>query len=263
MKQVFGAIRLAFLFVFILAAAALVLLASLLPLRIRGCSPAAWAVTGVVRLVLPLYRVRVRSQAAQRLRDHRGLLFPNHASALDIAALLYYGPQRFLGAAEIESRFLIGWIAGRVGTVFVSRQDKNSRKLARTQVAAAYQAADRPPIVLFPEGRLGPGDGIFPFRRGGFEIAVENSIPYLTCALRYEPLEVALWRVAREGEGMWGSLWRIAQYTGMMHVEVIPLSAVQPQPGDDAAALADAARQEVADALGLPLVEAPPARVAA
>ncbi len=203
-----------------------------------------------MRLILPLFGIRVSSPSPELLRSHRGLIFPNHVSALDIPALFFFGPKRFLGAAEIEPRLLIGWMARRLGTVFVSRQDRQSRKLARVQVANAHRTADRPPIVLFPEGRLGPGDGIFPFRRGGFEIAMEHGIPYLTVALRYDPVDVALWRAAREREEMWGSLWRLAQHTGTVHVEVIPLSIVHPKPDDDAQALAGAARREIADALG-------------
>ena len=255
MKQLYGAVRLALVVCLLLAVAATILAAGLVPVHIQGVSLAAWAVTGIARLVLPLFRIRITSPAAERLQSHRGLVFPNHVSALDSAVLFYFGPKRFLGAAEIERRPVIGWMARKMGTVFVSRQDKQSRQAARGQIAAAFKATDRPPIVLFPEGRLGPGDGIFPFRRGGFEIAMEHGIPYLTCALRYDPVEVALWRAVREREGLWSSLWRLAQYTGVMRVEVIPLSAVQPKPDDNAQELADAARQEIADALRLPLLD--------
>ncbi len=255
MKQLYGAVRLALAVCSILVAAAAILIAGLIPVRLHGAPLAAWAVSTVARLILPLFGIRVTSPAANLIRSHRGLIFPNHVSALDIPVLFFFGPKRFLGAAEIEPRLLIGWMARRLGTVFVSRQDRQSRKLARVQVANAHRTADRPPIVLFPEGRLGPGDGIFPFRRGGFEIAMEHGIPYLTLALRYDPVDVALWRAAREREEMWGSLWRLAQYPGAVHVEVIPLSVVHPKPDDDAQALAEAARREIADALNLPFLE--------
>jgi len=53
---------------------------------------------------------------------------------------------------------------------------------------------------------------------------------------------------------MWGNLWRIAQYTGVVRVDVIPLSYVEPRPGDSPQELADTARQEIADALAVPFL---------
>ena len=261
MKQLYGAVRLSLAVVALLLAAVTLLITGFIPIQIQGVSLAAWAVSAIARALLPLFRIRITCPAPDQIRSHRGLIFPNHVSALDPPVLLSFGPKRFLGAAEIEPRPVIGWIAAKLGTIFVSRQNKQSRQAARRQVADAYRAADRPPIVLFPEGRLGPGDGVFPFRRGSFEIALDHSIPYLTCALRYDPVDIALWRAARQREEMWGNLWRIAQYTGVVRVDVIPLSYVEPQPGDNPQELADAARQEIAGALGLPFLT--PAEVGA
>jgi len=254
MKQLYGAVRLSLAVCVLLIAAITLLIAGLIPMQVQGASLAAWAVSLLARSILPLFRIRITCPAPERIRSHRGLIFPNHVSALDPPVLLSFGPKRFLGAAEIAPRPVIGWIAAKLGTIFVSRQDKQSRLAARQQVADAYRAADRPPIVLFPEGRLGPGDGVFPFRRGGFEIAQDHGIPYLTCALRYDPVDIALWRAARQREEMWGNLWRIAQYTGVVRVDVIPLSYVEPRPGDSPQELADTARQEIADALAVPFL---------
>ena len=80
-----------------------------------------------------------------------------------------------------------------LGTIFVQRSDPNSRKQARAEVAKALQADPQPPVVIFPEGRLGPGTKMLPFRNGAF-IASENGISLLPCAVRYRPLEVAWWR---------------------------------------------------------------------
>ena len=124
---------------------------------------------------------------------------------------------------------------------------------ARQQVAEALEERTIPPVVLFPEGRLGPGNTLFPFRHGAFGIAVEGEIPYLPCAIRYSPLDVALWRAAERGEGMWTSLWRMVQYVGWIDAEVIPLEVVYPSSGASSKQLAAEARQGIAEALGLPL----------
>jgi 1-acyl-sn-glycerol-3-phosphate acyltransferase len=258
MTKIIGVVRLGLAVMIILLATVAALATSLIPGQIRGIPLAAWSVYAVVHLLCFVFRIRVTSTDTERLRTHAGLVFPNHTSALDVLALYHCAPMRFLAAHDVEDRPLIGWMARKLGTVFVRRDSPRSRLAARQQVAAALEERRIPPVVLFPEGRLGPGYTLFPFRHGAFGIAVEGEIPYLPCAIRYTPLDVVLWRAADEGEGMWTSIWRMVQYTGRVDAELIPLEVVHPTRGDNAKELAAEARQGIADALGLPLdVELP------
>src|SRR5690606_31440949 len=127
-----------------------------------------------------------------------------------------------------------------------------SRKAARRAVLAAWQASPFPPLVIFPEGRLGPGNRLLPFRYGAFEIAAEQGIPFVPCALRYRPLEVAVWH-GGQGEPLWAAAWRLASSPRPVTVEVLPLAVVTPGPQDDAATLAATTRAALAEALGVDL----------
>jgi 1-acyl-sn-glycerol-3-phosphate acyltransferase len=178
------------------------------------------------------------------------LILPNHVSLLDTLALLSVTPVRFLGAAEILAYPVIGWIAASIGTVFVARTDRQSRQRARSDIVAALHADPYPPIVLFPEGRLGPGDRLYPFRYGAFALAVEHGVAYLPCALRYRPLAVARWHGAA-GEELWPAAWRLACHTGPVLAEVMPLVQVLPEGDADPAQLAAGAQTAIAAALGI------------
>jgi 1-acyl-sn-glycerol-3-phosphate acyltransferase len=253
MRKIFGGIRIG-LAVFVIALAALsVAVTSLVPVKIRGIPLTSWSVFAVIHFLCFIFRIRVHCTDMARIRSHGGLVFPNHVSALDIVVLYYCLPMRFLAAHDVRDRPLIGFTAKHIGSMFVERENPRSRVAASKEIARTLKESDRPPVALFPEGRLGPGDTLFPFRHGAFRIAVEGGIPYVPCAIRYQPLELVLWRAAAEGEGMWSSIWRMVQYTGHVDVDVIPLDVVHPRPDDSAKALSDKARQDIADALGLPL----------
>lgn len=252
MNQIRGAIRIAILVCLLLLSAVAMLLAAVIPGRVGGVRPALWLGRWIARLGCRVLGVRVRCPDPARLRSAQGLVFPNHSSLLDSLVLLHVTPARFLAAAEVERYPLIGWMVRAVGTVFVARHDQNSRKAARRAVLAAWQASPFPPLVIFPEGRLGPGDRLLPFRYGAFEIAAEQGIPFMPCALRYRPLDVAVWHGGR-GEPLWAAAWRLATSPRPVVVEVLPLAAVTPGPQDDAATLAATARAAIAEALDIDL----------
>lgn len=255
MKKIYGSLRLALALLMILLATLGVMITSFIPVKVRGVRLTAWSVYLVIHLLCFMFGIRVKCTDPDRMRQHAGLVFPNHVSVLDVLVLYYCIPVRFLAAHDVEDRFLIGWIARNVGTLFVRRDSPRSRLAAREKVVEVLAEGQVPPIVLFPEGRLGPGDTLFPFRHGAFGIAIQAQTPYMLCAIRYTPLDLVLWRAAAEGEGMWSSIWRMAQYTGGVDAEVVPLNVVHPCPDDSSKELANAARQDIAGALGLPLDE--------
>ena len=250
MKQIIGAGRLVMSAIIIVVGGILVGVASLVPGHWRGARPATWMIILMVRIACLLFQVRVTCRHPARLQEHVGFVFPNHLSILDAFALLSVSPVRFLSMAEVAKMPVIGWIAKSMGTVFVARENPESRRQARNDVAQAFAREPRPPIVIFPEGHLGSGKALLPFRHGAFDIAARNGIPYLPCALRYEPLEIALWR-SEGDEGLMDTVWRLAQHIGPINAEVIPLDPVMPNAEDDAAHLADQTRAIIGATLAL------------
>lgn len=237
--------------------AGVILLGGLTPLRVRGVRLAGWVVLGISHLVCRIFQVRVVCKEPAALRGHIGFVFPNHLSLLDPLVLLSLWPMRFVAATEVMRYPVVGWITKSIGTVFVARQDRDARKQARGEIVAAIEQEPQPPIVLFPEGRLGPGRQLYPFRYGAFAVAVSKGISYIPCGLRYHPLDVVIWHGGR-GEKLWNALWRLALHPGPVLAEVIPLAPVFPKPGDDPAQLAMKALTDIASALALPTEPATP-----
>lgn len=249
MNTAIGALRMAAVVVVAFAGMVPVFLASLYPFKIRGAGAPLWVVVYLARIFNLIFNVRVQCLGKETLCRHRGIIFINHMSYLEALALTSLGPVRFLAAIEVRRRPVSGWMAERVGTIFVRREDKTSRAEARSAIADAVQRSHYPPIVVFPEGRLGQGDTVLPFSFGAFEIAVQYQVPYMVCALEYSQPDVAIWQGPR-GERLGSALWRLAKSRNGVFVDIRPLYARTPAADDDAHQLARDARRTIARELG-------------
>jgi len=92
----------------------------------------------------------------------RTLIIANHVSWLDIPILAGATGCTFVAKDGLRAHPLMRWLCQENGTVFVDRGDR--RGIA--EQTAAMQAAldtDRP-LTLFPEGTVGDGDTLLPFR---------------------------------------------------------------------------------------------------
>jgi 1-acyl-sn-glycerol-3-phosphate acyltransferase len=253
MNQLLALVRIATVLAVLFLGVVVVLFASIIPLRFEGRRLAAWVSVGLARTFCLLFNVRVNCHTCdqhncEQIIRHRGFLFANHQSYLDSIALLSIMPVRFLAAAEVRSYPLVGWIAKAIGTIFVKREDRSSRHQVRTAIADAFRSEPDPPVVLFPEGKLGHSDQLLPFRHGAFEMATAHQLPYLLCAIRYTPSEIAIWR-GGAGETLATAVWRLAQYPGPLQVEILPCARVQATTTSRPTDLVESAQQIIATVL--------------
>ena len=208
---------------------------------------------GLAKLFTRVFNVRVHCQSRNQFTEHRGIFFFNHVSYLETAALFSITPGRFLAAIEVRRRPFIGWLTRAIDTIFVTREDPNSRHAARQEMIEVFRKNAQPPIMIFPEGRLGPGDQLNPFRHGAFEVAIRGEIPFMPCAIRYDRNDIALW-YGGAGETLLGAVWRLATFPGPLYAEVIPLEAVYPKADDNVEKLANQAHQLISEVLNFPVV---------
>lgn len=228
MAQLLGTVRLILIFLVLIVGLVVVLVSLCVPGGYEGMRWPYWICTGMAKLFNLICNVRVHCSSPQKLRLHRGLIFVNHVSYLEPVILFSIVPGRFLAAIEVRRRPFIGWLAEAVDTVFVTREDRSSRSAVREEIAEAFQKKTRPPIVIFPEGRLGPGDRLNPFRFGSFEIAIKFKIPVVPCAIQYDRTDVAIW-FGGAGETLLGAVWRLAKFPGPLNARVLPLETVYPE----------------------------------
>lgn len=97
----------------------------------------------------------------QRL-THHVLFIANHISWLDILALGGAARSAFVSKAEIARTPLVGWLADQNHTLYVEREARRDIGLQTQQLRDALQSGR--PVTLFPEGTIGTGDGMLPFR---------------------------------------------------------------------------------------------------
>ena len=113
-----------------------------------------------------------------------GLVACNHLGYVDILVIGSVCPAIFVAKSDVMKWPVFGWLAGRAGTVFVSRNEP-------AKVAAQLLEMERPmskghPVVLFPEGTSSDGTSVLPFRSSLLESAVKNAIPVTPSAITYD-----------------------------------------------------------------------------
>ena len=101
------------------------------------------------------------------IRPHT-LLVANHTSWLDILILCGATDCAFVSKDELGHP-LVHWLADQNATVYVKRSHVKGAKDQAVAIAKALEG-DKP-VTLFPEGTVGPGTHLLPFRSTLFEAA--------------------------------------------------------------------------------------------
>lgn len=118
------------------------------------------------------------------------ILICNHPSGVELVWL----PSLFkvvpLSKEAIKSWFIIGRITTAIGTIFVKRDEKDSRHSA---IKGCMQAAkDGKSLMIFPEGGC-YGKNLGPFFMGAFHISKEIGVPVLPVYVYYEEQHTYYW----------------------------------------------------------------------
>ncbi|MEU4777782.1 lysophospholipid acyltransferase family protein [Micromonospora sp. NPDC023633] len=223
-------------------------LAALLPVLPAGGRAAA--VGGWARWTLRAFGVRlvVRGRSPRR----RALLVANHASWLDVLALLAVAPARMVAKREVRSWPLVGLLAAAAGTVLVDRSRPRDLPATVARVTAALRAGR--PVAVFPEGTTWcgtadavgcrPGRG---FRPALFQAAVDAQAPVVPLRIGYRCAATGAPTTAAAFVGdddLLRSVRRVLAARGL-EVRVTVSAALHPARGADRRLLARAAESVV------------------
>lgn len=238
-----GILRLLVSLPFVVISSVLVVIASLLPIRIRGIGLANWMVGAFSQMLLWIFGVHMSCPDQARLLLHEGFVFANHSSYADVFLFVAIRPMRFLAAREYLDWPFFGWAAKATGVIGVDRSSTRSRAQSLLSLAKLEY---NPPIGLFPEGGIGPLYELQPFYHGVFKLCVEHQIPYALCAIIYDRVDVIGWR----DESVVVALWRLATHISPQRAQLHLLYHSTPAPDASPRQLAIEAHRTVANALG-------------
>ncbi len=110
------------------------------------------------------------------------LIVANHISWLDIPVLGAIKPLQFLSKAEVRSWPLIGFLAGRAGTLFIKR---GGGQISQVQADIEKALEQGKTVLLFPEGTTTDGQTVKKFHPRLFKSALRNQTPVQPITLHY------------------------------------------------------------------------------
>jgi 1-acyl-sn-glycerol-3-phosphate acyltransferase len=169
----------------VMAVVTLVLAPSVIAAATVGADRAAYRLMSAwCASLLFLSRVHVEADGLEHLpADGSYVVISNHSSHFDGPTLILSLPHPlyFVIKRELARIPLWGWAVVRLGFIAVDR-DRSERARAQMQAAVdAIRAGRR--VLIFPEGTRAPDDGMLPFKKGGFHLAVDAGVPIVPVAV--------------------------------------------------------------------------------
>lgn len=181
------------------------------------------------------------------------LIVANHVSWLDIPILAGATDCAFVAKDGLKGHPLMRWLCEQNGSVFVDRDDRGG---IADQVAAMQVALRAPkPLCLFPEGTVGDGTRLLPFRSSLLKLAEHPPEP-----ITIRPVAIDYGLEAPDfgwpdGESGRANFIRILGRRGTVAVRLHflePLSA-----GQNRKAIARSTQDAIERTLSLPIAAAP------
>lgn len=173
------------------------------------------------------------------------LLVANHVSWLDIPVMAGATGCAFISKAEMRDHPLMRWLADQNGTIYIDRSD---RRAVHGQVASLAEALTRDqPLALFPEGTVGDGGRLLPFKPSLFAAVAPppEGIAIRPAAIDYGPAAPLIgWGT---GEPGMDNFLRVLGRKGRLAVTVRLLPPIAPE--SDRKRLAQSAHDAIAAAL--------------
>jgi 1-acyl-sn-glycerol-3-phosphate acyltransferase len=157
-------------------------------LLVRRFGPSLWP-RRLLRGIGWLAGARVRSAGARPGRQT--LIVANHVSWLDIPVLAGATDCAFVAKVGLQRHPFMRWLCEENGTVFV---DRNKRASIGDQLGDMERVLRSPkPLTLFPEGTVGDGGRLLPFRSTLLALAEKPPLP-----LTVQPVAIDYGRLAPE-----------------------------------------------------------------
>jgi 1-acyl-sn-glycerol-3-phosphate acyltransferase len=135
-----------------------------------------------------ILRLRLKTELGQVFaQNHPCIVIANHQSNYDLFILGNIVPRRTvcIGKKSLKWVPLFGQLFWLAGNVLIDRGNPLKARHSIRQTTDTLQNKDTS-IWVFPEGTRNLGNGLLPFKRGAFQMAVEASVPIVpVCVSTY------------------------------------------------------------------------------
>jgi len=153
-----------------------------------ACLFGAWSRSFVRALGVDL---RLHQKNLKALPE-RYILIANHPSAFEDVGIPALFDVVSLAKVQVADWFVVGRISKAAGTLYVDRDDPESRDQAIETMVDAVNSGQN--ICLYPEGGC-KGRRLFPeFKSGAFEVSIRTGVPVLPVFLHYEAQDDFEWQ---------------------------------------------------------------------
>ena len=180
---------------------------------------------------------RIQIEGRERLPRGPCVLVANHQSPFDIPAVMgLFTPYKFVAKASLFNIPIVGWMMSLLGYVPLVRG--TSQSLGKLLEPCRLWLRRGIPVFIFPEGTYSAEGALLPFKRGAFQLALEEHVPVVPVVVEGTPSLLA-------GDGAWMS--------PRANIRVRVLPPVPPETfGPDPVALASRVREQYEAALATP-----------
>lgn len=122
----------------------------------------------------------------------RYILIANHPSAFEDVGIPALFDVVSLAKVQVADWFVVGRISRAAGTLYVDRDDPESRDQAIETMVDAVNAGQN--ICLYPEGGCKGRRLFHEFKSGAFEVSMRTGVPILPVFLHYEAQDDFEWQ---------------------------------------------------------------------
>lgn len=136
------------------------------------------------RILLFFAGLSFNVEGLEKLVPNQGYVYVgNHRSFADVAVafMVLPGDLRYLAKKEIYKIPLVSFALRTLGTIQVDRSDPEAASMSIDYAVEKLRAGCS--IVLFPEGTRSRLEGMLPFKKGAFVLAIKAQVPIVPFTL--------------------------------------------------------------------------------
>ena len=192
------------------------------------------------------YRVGIEGKIASK--SECKLFVGNHSAIYEVLILFGLSFPAFISRVENAAIPLFSGVVRACDAILVDRNDKNSRRKTMNEIKKRSATPDAPQLMIFPEGTVGNGKGLFVFKSGAFEPG--EPVQPVCFKFPYKHFNPCWTGEAVGGNEVGELIWRcMCQIVNRVEVKILPVYHPSEAEKGNARLFAENVRLEMAASL--------------